>query len=160
MRKCLVVVILSILAAPPVAAQASGPGQLRPRPGEGREPEFPAPTITEYKPRSTLIVPAHPVPRAKFPVVDFHFHPPGALSSADVVERVVQAMDQLNLRLMVNASGSSGDRLTSQIEAVRAGPYQDRVVMFTTLSLRDIGPGSGARIAAQLEADVKAGAKK
>jgi predicted TIM-barrel fold metal-dependent hydrolase len=30
--------------------------------------------------------------------------------------------------------------------------------MFTTLNLRDVGPGSGARIAAQLEADVKAGA--
>jgi predicted TIM-barrel fold metal-dependent hydrolase len=30
--------------------------------------------------------------------------------------------------------------------------------MFTTLNLRDIGPGSGAKIAAQLEADIKAGA--
>jgi predicted TIM-barrel fold metal-dependent hydrolase len=67
-------------------------------------------------------------------------------------------MDSLNLQVMVNASGSSGERLAGQIAAVQASRYQDRFVMFTTLNLRDVGPGSGARIAAQLEADVKAGA--
>src|SRR6185295_15647042 len=48
------------------------PGQIRPRPAEGREPEFKPPTIREYKPKSTLVAPQHPVPRAKFPVVDIH----------------------------------------------------------------------------------------
>jgi predicted TIM-barrel fold metal-dependent hydrolase len=67
-------------------------------------------------------------------------------------------MDQLNLRIMVNASGSSGEALTQQINAVRASRYKDRFVMFTTLDLRNVGPGSGKAIAAQLEADVKAGA--
>jgi predicted TIM-barrel fold metal-dependent hydrolase len=129
----------------------------RPRPGEGRAPEFPPPSILEYKPRSTLVVPAHAVPRAKFPVVDFHGHPP-ALLSPEAIERVGAAMDTLNLRVMVNASGSSGDRLVRQIEAVRASRYRNRFVMFTTVDLRDVGPGSGARIAAQLEADVRAGA--
>ena len=59
-----------------VAAQQLPPGQIRPRPAEGRDPEFPPPNIREYKPRSTLVVPQHPVPRAKFPVIDFHGHPP------------------------------------------------------------------------------------
>jgi predicted TIM-barrel fold metal-dependent hydrolase len=59
---------------------------------------------------------------------------------------------------MVQAQPSSGDRLTSQIEAVRAAGYADRFVFFASLDLRDVGPGSGARIAAQLEADVRAGA--
>jgi predicted TIM-barrel fold metal-dependent hydrolase len=67
-------------------------------------------------------------------------------------------MDGLNLQVMVNASGSSGARLTGQIEGVAASRYRNRFVMFTTLDLRNVGPGSGARIAAQLEADVKAGA--
>jgi predicted TIM-barrel fold metal-dependent hydrolase len=98
------------------------------------------------------------VPRARFPVIDFHFHPPGALTSPDVIQRVVAAMDSLNLQVMINASGSSGDRLTQQIAAVQASPHKNRFVMFTTLDLRNVGPGAGARIAAQLEADVRAGA--
>lgn len=156
-RWFVILVVSALIPTASATAQQLGPGHVRPRPGEGREPEFPPPTIIEYQPRSTLIVPVHLVPRAKFPVVDFHGHPP-ALVSADVIDRVGGAMDSLNLQVMVNASGSSGHRLTQQIEAVRASHYRDRFVMFTTLNLRNVGPGSGAAIAAQLEADVKAGA--
>jgi len=156
MPRWFVALVLSTLTST-AAAQQAGPGQLRPRPGTGRDPEFPPPTILEYQPRSTLVVPIHMVPRAKFPVVDIHGHPP-ALLSEDAINRVGAAMDSLNLQVMVNASGSSGERLAGQIAAVQASRYQGRFVMFTTLNLRDVGPGSGARIAAQLEADVKAGA--
>jgi len=140
-----------------LTSAASAAAQQRPRPGEGRQPEFPPPSILEYRPRTTLVVPAHPVPRARFPVVDLHGHPP-ALISADVIDRVGGAMDALNLGVMVNASGSSGDRLKRQLDAVRASGYVDRFVMFAGLDLRNVGPGSGERIAAQLEADVRAGA--
>ena len=156
MPRWFVALVLSTLTST-AAAQQAGPGQLRPRPGTGRDPEFPPPTILEYQPRSTLVVPVHMVPRAKFPVVDIHGHPP-ALLSEDAINRVGAAMDSLNLQVMVNASGSSGERLAGQIAAVQASRYKNRFVMFTTLNLRDVGPGSGARIAAQLEADVKAGA--
>jgi predicted TIM-barrel fold metal-dependent hydrolase len=98
------------------------------------------------------------VPRAKFPAIDFHFHPPAGLTSNEAIERVVGFMDSLNLRVMINASGSSGERLATQLAAVKASRYKDRFVMFTTLNLREVGPGAGARIAAQLEADIKAGA--
>lgn len=132
---------------------ASSAGQGRP----DRQPTIPPPTITEYKPRSTLVVPEHKVPRARFPVVDFHGHPP-YLSSTETVRRVVAAMDSLNLGVMVQANPSSGERLTRQIEAVRAAGEADRFVFFASLDLRDVGPGSGAKIAAQLEKDVAAGA--
>ena len=54
---------------------------LPPAPSEAqsrrnREPTLPPPSITEYDPRSTLVVPEHEVPRAKFPAVDLHGHPP------------------------------------------------------------------------------------
>jgi predicted TIM-barrel fold metal-dependent hydrolase len=152
----LVVAVVVALAA--IAAQPpQGPGQIRPRPGTGREPEFPAPRITEYKPRSTLIVPQHPVPRAKFPVVDIHGHPP-PLVSGDVIKTVLAAMDQLNVQVMVQANGVSGDRLTQQLDAIAASGHTDRFVVFTSVNWRGIGPGFGARAAQQLEADVKAGA--
>jgi predicted TIM-barrel fold metal-dependent hydrolase len=128
-----------------------------PRPAEGREPEFPAPNIREYKPRSTLVVPQHPVPRAKFPVVDIHGHPP-RLSTPEAVDSVVELMSPLNVRVMVNASGASGDRLKEALASISRSRNKDRMVMFAQLDLSNVGPGSGQKIAAQLEADVKAGA--
>jgi len=124
---------------------------------QARQPTLPPPSILEYKPHSTLVVPEHEVPRAKFPAVDFHGHPPD-LSSRENIERVVAAMDELNLGVMVQARPSSGDRLTRQVEAVREAGYADRFVFFASLDLGNVGPGSGARIAKQLEADVEAGA--
>src|SRR6187551_290956 len=50
------------------------PGQIRRRPAEGRQPEFTPPNIREYKPKSQLKTAEHPVPRAKFPVIDIHSH--------------------------------------------------------------------------------------
>lgn len=156
-RVSLPLVIVVVLGLAAAAQQPQGPGQVRPRPGTGREPEFPAPKITDYKPKSTLVVPEHPVPRAKFPVVDLHGHPP-ALVSPQAIQTVLAAMDTLNIRVMVQANGVSGDRLKAQLDAIAASGHQDRFVVFTSVSWRSIGPGFGARAAAQLEADVKAGA--
>jgi predicted TIM-barrel fold metal-dependent hydrolase len=143
-------VLLGLLAAPELAL-----AQIQQR--RTREPTVPPPSITDYQPRSTLVVPEHPVPRARFPVVDFHGHPP-TLDDRETIEAVVAAMDELNIQVIVQARGSQGARLQSQIEAVREAGYGDRFVFFTTLDLGDVGPGSGERIAAQLEADVRAGA--
>jgi predicted TIM-barrel fold metal-dependent hydrolase len=41
---------------------------------------------------------------------------------------------------------------------VKEAGYADRFVFFASLDFRNVGPGSGAKIAAQLEEDVKAGA--
>ena len=71
---------------------------------------------------------------------------------------VGDSMSPLNLQVMVNANGTPGDRLKTSLDAIRASRYKDRMVMFVGLDLRDVGPGSGQKIAAQLEADVKAGA--
>ncbi|MDT8369638.1 MAG: amidohydrolase family protein [Longimicrobiales bacterium] len=140
--RCLVVAVLGLPAA--LSAQA-------------RQPQLPPPSITEYRPESTLVVPENFVARAKFPVVDVHGHPP-TLDNPETIREVVRAMDALNLAVIVQARGSSGERLRSQIEAVRAAGVEDRFVFFTTLDLRDVGPGSGERIAAQLREDVAAGA--
>jgi predicted TIM-barrel fold metal-dependent hydrolase len=143
------ITLILLVALAPLACEA----QSR----RTREPTLPPPSIVEYQPRSTLVVPEHEVPRAKFPVVDFHGHPP-TLSSAEAINGVVAEMDALNLQVMVQARPSSGQRLTQQMEAVRAAGHADRFVFFASLDFRNIEPGSGARIAAQLEEDVRAGA--
>jgi predicted TIM-barrel fold metal-dependent hydrolase len=148
--------ILVLLAVIGVSAQQP-PGQIRPRPAQGREPQLQPPTIREYKPKSLLVVPQHPVPRAKFPVIDIHSHQSTPISN-DEFGRVVKGMDANNLRLLVNLSGSSGDRLRRGVEAIKHSPYADRMVLFANVDFRNIGPGSGAKAAKQLEADINAGA--
>ena len=88
--------VLILFAAAVVAIAQGQPGQGTPgaRPGSGREPEFPIPDIREYKPESTLVVPQHPVPKAKFPAIDFHGHPP-QLTSAEALASVVKALDEI-----------------------------------------------------------------
>lgn len=73
MKRLFATAFVLLACAALTAQQPQTPGQLRPRPAEGREPEFPQPTIREYKPRSTLVVPQHQVPRSKFPSYrDYH----------------------------------------------------------------------------------------
>jgi uncharacterized protein len=132
----------------------------RSRPGDGRDPEWPAPRITEYKPRTTLVVDKHQRPRAKFPVIDIHSHHPTPIAATDLA-RVVQGMEQNNLRLLVNLSGGSGERLKSGLDAIRTSKYADRMVLFANIVFPSggVGPGFGVKAAQQLEADIKAGAK-
>jgi predicted TIM-barrel fold metal-dependent hydrolase len=148
MRRALPALLITLIA--PIHAEAQ-------RPGQGREPTLPPPSITEYHPRSTLVVPEHQVPRAKFPVVDFHGHPARAITAA-TIQPVIDAMDRLNIGVMVQAVPSSGEVLKKQIAAAKAAGYADRFVFFASLDLGTVKPGDGKRIAAQLEADVAAGA--
>src|SRR5205814_755128 len=113
--------------------------------------------IREYKPRSTLVVPQHPVPRAKFPMIDIHSHQPTPISP-EQYEKVVKAMDQLNIRLIVNLSGSSGDNLRRGLAVIKSSPYPDRMVLVANVDFSDVGRGFGQRAARQLEEDIKAGA--
>ncbi len=141
----------------PAAGQApQGPGAAR-RPGDGRTPEFPEPTITQYKPRTTLKTAQHPVPRAKFPVIDIHSHQPTPISETQFAA-VVQGMDANNLRVLVNASGAQGERLTRAIAALKASKFKGRMVQFTDIDFRNVGPGWAATAVKQLEADKQAGA--
>ena len=146
------VFLFAALCAVPIASDAQQRRSFR-----DREPTIPPPNITEYKPQSTLVVPEHEVPRARFPLVDIHGHPP-ALDNLETIESVVAEMDRLNIGVMVQARPSSGRLLRSQIEAVREAGYEDRFVFFASLDLENIDLGSGLKIARQLEEDIDAGA--
>jgi predicted TIM-barrel fold metal-dependent hydrolase len=120
--------------------------------GNGR-----VPTIEEYQPRSTLVTPEHKIDRAKYPFVDIHSHHWNP--TADHVDQVVKEMDTINLRVLVNLSGGTGDRLKKTL-AVMKGRYPNRFVVFANLSYDDLNtPGYGRRAAARLEQDVKNGAQ-
>ena len=56
--------------------------------------------ILDYRPESTLVVEEHPVPRARFPVVDIHSH---TGPTPETIERLIKEMDAMNLRVLVKA---------------------------------------------------------
>ncbi len=134
------------------------PGMTEIRPQRCMAPEADPPSILDYRPRSTLVTAEHLVPRAKFPAIDFHGHPPG-ISNAEGLAALGEAMDGLNIRLMIAANSLSGEALTSTLAAIRASAkMRDRVRVLTGIDFRDVGPGWAARAVAQLEADAAAGA--
>ncbi|MGH9754580.1 MAG: amidohydrolase family protein [Blastocatellia bacterium] len=114
-------------------------------------------TFEEYEPKSTMVVPEHHIPRAKFPMVDIHSHHSNL--SPEYVDKLIREMDSINLRVIVNLSGGSGERLKQTVAAMK-GRYPDRFVVFANLSSNDLNePGFGKRAAARLEEDVKNGAQ-
>jgi predicted TIM-barrel fold metal-dependent hydrolase len=135
----------------------AGSTEIRPR--ICRAPDSPAPSILDYRPRSTLVVPAHMVKTAKYPAIDFHGHPQALIGSTDGLASLGAALDELNVRLMVSADNMSGDRLQRTIAAIRASPrMNDRVRVLAGIDFRNVGPGWAGRAVSQLEADVAAGA--
>jgi predicted TIM-barrel fold metal-dependent hydrolase len=137
--------------------QECPPGMTETRPGSCQAPEFPPPSIVDYRPRSTVVTPQHLVAKAKFPAIDIHGHPP-ALMSPETISSVVAAMDTLNLRVMVSASNASGDRLTRTLQAIGASPHKDRFRVLAGVDFRNVGPGWAEKAVRQLEADLKEGA--
>src|SRR5690554_3877289 len=103
-------VLGATLAVAPLSAQGGGgatatirPGEACPagmtevRPGRCQAPEFPPPSIVDYRPESTLVTRETLVPRARFPAVDFHGHPRNIATPEGLAE-LGEAMDALNLR--------------------------------------------------------------
>ena len=62
----------------------------------------------KYNPPSTLVVPEHKVTKAKFPFIDVHNHQFG-MPDMDL-GTLIREMDKLNMKVMVNLSGESGEQ--------------------------------------------------
>jgi predicted TIM-barrel fold metal-dependent hydrolase len=131
-------------------------GMTEVRPQNCRAPEFPPPSIVDYKPRSTLVTPTHLVPRAKYPVIDVHGH--ASLGDPGVLDKMIVDLDNLNLRVYISADSLSGERLQRALDAIKASPHRERFRVMAGIDFRNVGPGWAQKAVAQLEADIKAGA--
>ena len=109
-----------------------------------------------YNPPSTLVVPEHKVTRAKYPFIDVHNH------QFDMPEKdlgiLIKDMDRLNMQVLVNLSGESGNRIRKSVANIKEH-YPKRFIVFANVDFDKVGePGWGDRAAKQLEEDVKNGA--
>jgi predicted TIM-barrel fold metal-dependent hydrolase len=110
----------------------------------------------KYDPASTLVVPEHKLTKAKFPFIDVHCHQREMPTMN--LNTLIKEMDRLNMRVMVNLSGGSGNSLE---KAVKNGNdnYPKRFIVFANVDFSGIGQeGWGEKAAKQLEDDVKNGA--
>jgi predicted TIM-barrel fold metal-dependent hydrolase len=152
----LAVVILLFVrphAASTRASASAGPALRK----QSASQESRTPTIEEYQPKSTLVTKEHKIERAKFPFIDIHSHHWNP--TPEHVEDLIKGMDSINLRILVNLSGGTGEELRKTVATMK-GRYPDRFVVFANMSYDDLNtPGFGKRVAARLEQDVKNGAQ-
>ena len=126
------------------------------RAGRCGKPASPPPSIVDYRPRSTVVAPEHLVPRAKFPVVDIHSH---LVITPENIDQTVREMDALNLRVLVNLTAGTGERLRQLVQTTRTSRYADRFRVFANVNWDGAGgPGWKEREVAGLEQAVKDGA--
>ncbi len=110
-----------------------------------------------YNPTSTLVVPGNEVKRAKFPFIDVHSHQ-YRMPDQDLSE-LITAMDSLNEGIMVNLSGGSGEKLVGSIANIKKN-YPNRFVVFANVDFEGASDTEWTQKAvAQLEEDVKNGAR-
>ena len=133
------------------------PGTTEIRPGRCTAPEFPAPSILDYRPRSTLVATAHLVPKAKYPVIDSHNH---TTITATNIDQLIGEMDELNLRVLVNLSGgSSPAQVKQKVDFIRSSKYPDRFRVFANVAWNGAGgPGWAEKAVADLEQSIRDGA--
>jgi len=118
--------------------------------------------LKDFDPKPMLHVPAHEVPRAKFPVIDVHNHvnDPGGVHGEDIpVAEVVRRMDQANIQKIVILTGQWGEKLQGVIDKM-VKPYPDRFMVFTQIDYSHIDdPDFSQKQVAQLRDSVRRGAR-
>lgn len=127
------------------------------------QPLDPADTLMgfrEYEPVSSLKVPEHPTPRARYPFIDVHNHQ--WFMARQDLSGLIDEMDKMNMAVMVNLSGKPRGSTEMMEQALKnvADHYPNRFVVFTNLDFSGIDdPDWGEKAAQQLEADVELGAQ-
>jgi len=110
----------------------------------------------KYNPVSTLVVPEHKITKAKFPFIDVHNHQESMPSMN--LENLIKEMDKLNMKVMVNLSGRSGNSIIQSAKNIKDN-YPNRFIVFANVDFSGVGQdGWGEKAAKQLEEDVKNGA--
>ncbi|HYG62122.1 MAG TPA: hypothetical protein VEL74_06045, partial [Thermoanaerobaculia bacterium] len=159
-RVHLLILGLALLSAVPSGQAQTPPAASAPQAAPAT-PAAPEPTMSfeEYDPRSTLVVPEHPVPRARYPFIDVHSHQRASTMTSEQVDELVAAMDGLNMAVMVNLSGGSGETFQKGWTHL-SSRHAKRFIQFANVDFEKISePGFGERAAAQLAEDVKNGAR-
>src|SRR5258708_20287461 len=95
------------------------------------------PTIEDYNPKSTLVVPEHKIQHAKYPFIDIHSHHWNP--TPEHVDQLVKEMDTINLRVLVNLSAVTDEDLRKTVATMK-GRYPDPFVVLAYPTHHHINP--------------------
>ena len=141
----------AFLIVPPRPTGAQKGTQFPSHPDFKPSPEVPA------MPKALMKLPRMPITRAKFPVVDFHFHG-RQLDTADAYKKMIKLMDDTGIAVLANMDGGFGEGFDRNLKL--GEPYRDRIIPFARLNYEGINqPGWAQKTAAELERCFKAGAQ-
>ena len=90
--------------------------------------------LKDFDPASMLHGPSHNVDRAKFYVIDVHNHQNDAMRIDDHMppERVVEIMNNTNVKTVVILTGMWGEKLQAVIDEM-VKPYPGRFIVFSQI---------------------------
>src|SRR5271165_2172776 len=117
--------------------------------------------LKDFHPESMLHTPVHEVERAKFYVIDVHNHVNDAARIDEHMppERVIEVMNNTNVKTIVILTGMWGDKLQHVIDEM-VKPYPGRFVVFAQIDWSKIDdPNFSQEMVAQLDDAVARGAR-
>jgi len=117
--------------------------------------------LKDFHPVSMLHAAVHEVPHAKFYVIDVHNHVNDAARIDEHMppERVLEVMENTNVRTIVILTGMWGDKLQQVIEEM-VRPYPGRFMVFTQIDWSKIDdPDFSRKMVEQLDDSVQRGAR-
>ena len=118
--------------------------------------------LREFKPKSMLHAPVHNVLRARYPVIDVHNHVNDARSAGRghvPAEKVVETMDNCNIRKIVILTGGWGEALSRVVDEM-VKPYPGRFTVFVQLDWTNLdAPDFGQQMVRQIDDAVERGAR-
>jgi predicted TIM-barrel fold metal-dependent hydrolase len=117
--------------------------------------------LRDFKPKSMLHVPAHNVDRAKFYVIDVHNHVNDAARIDEYMppQRVIEIMDNTNVRTVVILTGMWGEKLQQVVDTM-VKPYPGRFMVFVQLDWSKVDdPNFAQEMVAQIDDGVRRGAR-
>ena len=117
--------------------------------------------LKDFKPVSMLHAPVHNVEKAKFFVIDVHNHVNDAQRIDEHMppSRVIEVMNNTNVKTIVILTGMWGDKLQSVIDEM-VKPYPGRFIVFTQMDWSKIDdPNFSQEMVHQLDDAVARGAR-
>jgi len=117
--------------------------------------------LRDFAPVSMLHAPEHKIDRAKFYVIDVHNHVNDAQGIEERMppQRVVEIMDNTNVKTVVILTGMWGDKLQKVIDTM-VKPYPERFIVFSQMDWSKIDdPDFSRKMVAQLDDAVSRGAR-
>jgi predicted TIM-barrel fold metal-dependent hydrolase len=150
----------ALVALAALSVQCSSTQQATDAKKEADKGGVPDVMLTEYQPRSMVVREYHVPEKAKYPAIDVHNHLGTVGGNREALDPAacIKEMDAAGVAQVVNLDGGWGDNLKATIERFEKA-YPGRFLTYARVDWSKIDePDFGQKAAAQLEADVKAGA--